>query len=192
MKNKNSNRTLLFNWSCPWRRGQDLNLRSLLGDTRFPSEHHKPLGHLSLLNFYLEQVAGIEPATYAWEAHVLPLNYTCIWRRRWDSNPRADCSTTAFRVRLSTTALIRLQVVLLYCKPKQKSIVIRKFIKTAWFFLIFNIYYVLFSKFEHNLITWKVGWAVESSGLENRRSESYLGFESLTFRQLKPKPRISV
>ena len=26
----------------------------------------------------LEQVAGIEPATTAWEADVLPLNYTCI------------------------------------------------------------------------------------------------------------------
>ena len=26
---------------------------------------------------YLEQVAGIGPATFAWEADVLPLNYTC-------------------------------------------------------------------------------------------------------------------
>ena len=34
-----------------------------------------------------------------------------------------------------------------------------------------------------NTIKWRFGWAVESSGLENRRSESYLGFESLTFRQ---------
>lgn len=27
---------------------------------------------------YLEQVAGIEPATKAWEALILPLNYTCM------------------------------------------------------------------------------------------------------------------
>ena len=26
----------------------------------------------------LEQVAGIGPANYAWEAHILPLNYTCV------------------------------------------------------------------------------------------------------------------
>lgn len=25
----------------------------------------------------MEQVAGIGPATYPWEGHVLPLNYTC-------------------------------------------------------------------------------------------------------------------
>ncbi len=28
--------------------------------------------------FYLEQVAGIGPANCAWEAHILPLNYTCM------------------------------------------------------------------------------------------------------------------
>ena len=111
-----------------------MNLRSILLDTRFPSEHHKPLGHLSLnINLF---GAGSGNRT-----RNLCLGSTCFatklylhWRRRWDSNPRADCSTTAFRVRLSATALIRLQVVLLYCKPSQKSIVI-----------IINFYFIIAS-----------------------------------------------
>lgn len=32
-----------------------------------------------VLFFYLEQATGIEPATSAWEANVLPLNYACSW-----------------------------------------------------------------------------------------------------------------
>ena len=32
----------------------------------------------SLQGVGLEQVAGIEPANYAWEAYILPLNYTCM------------------------------------------------------------------------------------------------------------------
>ena len=27
--------------------------------------------------FFMEQVKGIEPSTQAWEARILPLNYTC-------------------------------------------------------------------------------------------------------------------
>ena len=34
---------------------------------------------LSRLLFYMEQVKGIEPSTQAWEARILPLNYTCRW-----------------------------------------------------------------------------------------------------------------
>lgn len=29
------------------------------------------------------RVAGIEPASHAWEAHILPMNYT---RERWDDS----------------------------------------------------------------------------------------------------------
>jgi hypothetical protein len=28
----------------------------------------------------LEQVKGVEPSCSAWEADVLPMNYTCIWK----------------------------------------------------------------------------------------------------------------
>lgn len=31
-----------------------------------------------LLSFRLEQITGIEPATSAWEANILPLNYICV------------------------------------------------------------------------------------------------------------------
>ena len=30
--------------------------------------------------FQMERMVGIEPATSAWEADVLPLNYTRIWK----------------------------------------------------------------------------------------------------------------
>lgn len=30
------------------------------------------------LSFRLEQITGIEPATSAWEANILPLNYICV------------------------------------------------------------------------------------------------------------------
>lgn len=30
------------------------------------------------VKIFMEQVTGIGPANYAWEAHILPLNYTCI------------------------------------------------------------------------------------------------------------------
>ena len=35
------------------------------------------------LGFPLERVTGIEPAFSAWEADVLPLNYTRVLRRGW-------------------------------------------------------------------------------------------------------------
>ena len=31
---------------------------------------------------YMERVAGIEPASSAWQADILPLNYTRIWSLR--------------------------------------------------------------------------------------------------------------
>ena len=39
---------------------------------------------------------------------------------------------------------------------------------------------------------WRVGWAVESGGLENRWCESILGFESLALRQENPNRKIRV
>ena len=38
----------------------------------------------------MEQATGFEPALSAWKADVLPIkHYACMWRGRWDSNPRA-------------------------------------------------------------------------------------------------------
>ena len=34
---------------------------------------------MNRLLFCMEQVKGIEPSTQAWEARILPLNYTCRW-----------------------------------------------------------------------------------------------------------------
>ena len=31
------------------------------------------------LTAYLKQMTGIEPASPAWEAGILPMNYICIW-----------------------------------------------------------------------------------------------------------------
>ena len=32
--------------------------------------------------FLLEQLMGVEPTYAAWEAAVLPMNYSCIWKSR--------------------------------------------------------------------------------------------------------------
>ena len=34
---------------------------------------------LKSVSFFLEQVKGIEPSCSAWEADILPLNYTCMY-----------------------------------------------------------------------------------------------------------------
>ena len=40
------------------------------------------------LIYKMERVMGAEPTYSAWKADVLPLNYTRIWWRMWDLNPR--------------------------------------------------------------------------------------------------------
>ena len=34
------------------------------------------------MSFFLEQLMGVEPTYAAWEAAVLPMNYSCIWKSR--------------------------------------------------------------------------------------------------------------
>ena len=41
-------------------------------------QHYQPFNYGALL----EQIAEIEPATCAWQAHVLPLNYICLCMAR--------------------------------------------------------------------------------------------------------------
>ena len=36
----------------------------------------------------MERVTGIEPALYAWEAHVLPLNYTRVGKKKNTLSPK--------------------------------------------------------------------------------------------------------
>lgn len=37
----------------------------------------------------MEQMRGIGPPYQPWQGCVLPLNYICKWRSRWDLNPRS-------------------------------------------------------------------------------------------------------
>lgn len=47
-------------------------------ETKNTVEHEKSISHfLVCYALSLEQVKGIEPSTQAWEARILPLNYTC-------------------------------------------------------------------------------------------------------------------
>ena len=47
------------------------------GKRKVKEKPPKPLKHKDFGGFCLEQVKGIEPSYSAWEADVLPLNYTC-------------------------------------------------------------------------------------------------------------------
>jgi hypothetical protein len=51
--------------------------------------------HQSPVSF-LERVAGIEPASSAWKAEVLPLNYTRIWRALVESNHHPEVRSLEF------------------------------------------------------------------------------------------------
>ena len=50
----------------------------------------------------MERIAGIEPASIAWKAIVLPLNYIRIWCRLQDLNPKpTDYKSVALPIELS-------------------------------------------------------------------------------------------
>ena len=68
-------KTPLLYWSR--RRDGTHSARLSIG---FDSHHQysKRRGHPKGVLFLLEQATGIEPATTAWEAVVLPLNYACV------------------------------------------------------------------------------------------------------------------
>ena len=53
----------------------------------------------TFLTTHLEQVAGIEPAINAWEALVLPLNYTCMVEAV-GVEPTSKIDSTNFSTRL--------------------------------------------------------------------------------------------
>ena len=53
----------------------------------------------------MEQVTGIEPASDAWEAPVLPLNYTCIMVEVTGLEPAASASRTQRSTKLSHTSI---------------------------------------------------------------------------------------
>ena len=48
--------------------------------------------------FYMEQVKGIEPSCSAWEADILPLNYTCGWLPNYYSIDRLGLQEKFFHM----------------------------------------------------------------------------------------------
>ena len=81
--------------SCEfWRRGRDSNPRRAINpytlSRRATSTAHPPL-RLTAMTL-LERVKGIEPSTEAWEAAVLPLNYTrCVLHNAWHYSDFGRC-----------------------------------------------------------------------------------------------------
>ena len=149
----------MFNWSCPWRRGQDLNLRSLLGDTRFPSEHHKPLGHLSLLNYFLFGAGSgnrtrnlclgstcFATKLYLHLAETVGFEPTC---RLLDNRISSAAQYDRFDTSPSGTIILQ-TLVKINCYNKNLS-------KLLDFFLSLIYTMCCSTNFELNLITWKVG-----------------------------------
>ena len=70
-----------------WRRGRDSNPRYAINvytlSRRATSTTHPPL-RFDMRCTILERVKGIEPSSKAWEAFVLPLNYTrCVVYSGW-------------------------------------------------------------------------------------------------------------
>ena len=70
-----------------WRRGRDSNPRYAINvytlSRRATSTTHPPL-RFDMRCTILERVKGIEPSSKAWEAFVLPLNYTrCVVHSGW-------------------------------------------------------------------------------------------------------------
>ena len=49
----------------------------LASRVQFPLRYMQKNRRMNRLLFCMEQVKGIEPSTQAWEARILPLNYTC-------------------------------------------------------------------------------------------------------------------
>ena len=70
-----------------WQRGRDSNPRYAMNvytlSRRATSTTHPPL-RFDMRCTILERVKGIEPSSKAWEAFVLPLNYTrCVVYSGW-------------------------------------------------------------------------------------------------------------
>lgn len=69
------------------------NLLRLSKSTVYRTKERASVRILSLL----EQVKGVEPSYQAWEACVLPMNYTCVWFFQWNY-----CSTLLIKMQGET------------------------------------------------------------------------------------------
>ena len=73
-------RTSVLPQAKPWRRANSLRPSISITDGWSDQRERNPKENATCFDkshFLLEQVKGIEPSYSAWEADVLPLNYTC-------------------------------------------------------------------------------------------------------------------
>lgn len=61
-----------------WPQGKPSSIQMNFGWSAAQRRGTKKKGTQSV-PFFLEQVKGVEPSYQAWEACVLPMNYTCVW-----------------------------------------------------------------------------------------------------------------